>query len=583
MSITDIEIRNVKGIDHKLFKIQLIPNKPNLLVAPNGFGKSSITTAFASMNAKRIDLAEKDHHKEDTARQPELVITFNGAKLTADSTKNEIRKQFDVTVIRSDLEAKATKRNMGRFTQVTASLEVKSIPICKIPEKTSFNYRPAHIKTIFGANSKILPNISALLQNPLLVETIESCDLSKMTGIRIQQTLKGIIDTINQQAGTSEQIYQWMTDNFLESFRTIQPLNDFSQKLLQLDLIESETEAFLIAYQVASIYTADQKVFNLAIEWLRYTKVKMHYEDLLSDFCSSNWQWANTAEDKKAATLSVIFPKAHQLSNGQRDLLTLVIKMHKALHKGSKKPLILIIDEVFDYLDDANLVAFQYYVTSLIDTYRLNSLTIYPIILTHLDPGVFFDFCFNKHKIQINYLQAQSSGKAKKTLKFIEARDNQEIIKDRLEKCWFHFHTEADEIGSAEWPNNLPNEWRKSQTFHEYTNEELGRYLNNQNYDPLAICFAIRIGIEKLAYALLQQEDHKHQFLNEVRKTRNKIDFVVSHGVDLPEIYFLLGIIYNTNLHWTQGRDYISPLTSKLNHPIIKKLIATISNQNVEQ
>ena len=39
MIINRIEIRNIKGIDNKIFNLNLVANKPNILVAPNGFGK----------------------------------------------------------------------------------------------------------------------------------------------------------------------------------------------------------------------------------------------------------------------------------------------------------------------------------------------------------------------------------------------------------------------------------------------------------------------------------------------------------------------------------------------------------------
>ncbi len=46
--IKQINIKNVKGlIDFQYIPMPyLIPNKSNIFVAPNGFGKSSITTAF---------------------------------------------------------------------------------------------------------------------------------------------------------------------------------------------------------------------------------------------------------------------------------------------------------------------------------------------------------------------------------------------------------------------------------------------------------------------------------------------------------------------------------------------------------
>jgi hypothetical protein len=272
---------------------------------------------------------------------------------------------------------------------------------------------------------------------------------------------------------------------------------------------------------------------------------------------------------------------AHQLSNGQRDIITLVVHLHKILYEGSKKPLILIIDEVFDYLDDANLVAFQYYVTTIIESYKDRGQIIYPIILTHLDPGVFFDFCFNKHKIQINYLFSKPIGKSKDILKLLEVReadnykDIAEKIKDSLDQFWFHFHPHNHEFPEDQWPAILRGEWRKSVSFHDYIKNEQTRYLSNQNYDAVAVCFAVRITIERLAYNLLSQVEQQDKIIEE-HGTSNKLEIASRAGINIPESYFLLGLIYNTNLHWSQGRDYVSPLVSKLEHPTIKQLIASI-------
>lgn len=574
--ISQIEIKNIKGIDNKCFNVQLIPNKPNLLVAPNGFGKSSIATAFSSMNSKRIILADKDYHKEDTSLSPELSIVINSQKITANQTQNEIWQQFDTMVINSGLIPKAKKGYQG---SISTSLEVKSIKVCNIPEKTGFDYKISDIKATFGTNGKVLSNINELLSTPLFLDALENLEIHKFNQKRIQTSLISIIERINQQSGSTSMILQWISTHCLTELRNIQPLNGLTQRLIQLSLVKSEIEGFLAAYQIAMLYTSDTKKFNAATEWLKYTSIKSRYNNLLSNFCSSKWQWAKTIEDNKKKILSIVFPKAHQLSNGQRDLITLVIHLHKTLYEGSKKPLILIIDEVFDYLDDANLVSFQYYFLSIIETYKEREQIIYPIILSHLDPGVFFHFCFNNHKIQINHLLAKPIGKAKDTLKLIKLRDtlsDDTLLKIKLEKYWFHYHTNTDEIPVSEWPRDLPSSWICSDTFNKYITTELSRYLNGQNYDPLAVCFAVRIGIERVVFNLLTQDDQKEQFLNVVRKTKNKIEFVESFGIDIPEIYYLLGLIYNTNLHWTQGRDYISPLVEKLNHPTIKNLISCI-------
>lgn len=59
MIINKIEITNIKGIGNKAFSLDLTPNKPNILVAPNGFGKSSFAIAFDSLKSDRIKLDEK--------------------------------------------------------------------------------------------------------------------------------------------------------------------------------------------------------------------------------------------------------------------------------------------------------------------------------------------------------------------------------------------------------------------------------------------------------------------------------------------------------------------------------------------
>ena len=58
-AIKSIKIKNVKGKDKlSLLFNKLHPNMVNLLVAPNGFGKSSITIAFDSISATRLNISK---------------------------------------------------------------------------------------------------------------------------------------------------------------------------------------------------------------------------------------------------------------------------------------------------------------------------------------------------------------------------------------------------------------------------------------------------------------------------------------------------------------------------------------------
>ena len=56
--ISEIRVKNIKGFGDtvQLIKVRILPNKVNLLVAPNGWGKSSLTTAFGSLRSNKIDV-----------------------------------------------------------------------------------------------------------------------------------------------------------------------------------------------------------------------------------------------------------------------------------------------------------------------------------------------------------------------------------------------------------------------------------------------------------------------------------------------------------------------------------------------
>ncbi len=46
MVISKIEISNIKGIGNLTINQNIYPNRPNILVAPNGFGKSSLACSL---------------------------------------------------------------------------------------------------------------------------------------------------------------------------------------------------------------------------------------------------------------------------------------------------------------------------------------------------------------------------------------------------------------------------------------------------------------------------------------------------------------------------------------------------------
>ena len=63
---------------------------------------------------------------------------------------------------------------------------------------------------------------------------------------------------------------------------------------------------------------------------------------------------------------------------------------------GEKEKSRLIVDEVFDYLDDANLLVAQHFLLELMKQFKDAGKSIYVVVLTHLDPSQFKRFRFKK-------------------------------------------------------------------------------------------------------------------------------------------------------------------------------------------
>ncbi|WP_444958932.1 hypothetical protein [Microbulbifer sp. ZKSA002] len=572
-----IEITNIKGISYKLFDLQLFPNKPSILVAPNGFGKSSIACAFKSMNNARVDLADSNHFNKDTTKSPSIAITYDGTKYIATNSSNEISSIFDISVINNHVVPDAKKKRIGNFTTVSTSLKVTSVVLIdNIPANVAFSYKYTNIKSSFGSGGKALPNATHLLSDTDFLRLIDreinfTEYTKKRTYIRL---IEPLVNTINSYKGTSAQIRDYINANLISQLRAIGPLKALAS-LVQKSNGHTEVEAFLIAWQIAFI--SNTASFKSAMQYQLYIGEKKFFDDLLSSADTTRHK-IKTKEEKATGTkkrLVVNFPDADEISNGQRDILSFIAQIQRSLKKLKKQNCILIIDEIFDYLDDANLVAFQYYVTQVIDGFKKQGRSIFPLLLTHLDPACFKHFCFNKHRLQTKHLNRNTSSSESVFLKLVKNRTDPSI-EDDLSKHHFHYHPTDKDLETDFTRLSMRKAWGKSHSFYSVVYKEAEKYLKGAAFDAIAVLFAIRIKIEELAFARLAGQAQKDEFLDGQHGTSNKLDYCESIGVSIPETHYLLGLIYNDNLHWNPYRDYETPLISKLENFTIKKMIREV-------
>lgn len=578
--LKSIEIENIKGINHKQFNLDMIPNKPSLVVAPNGFGKSSIAIGFDSMNRNRIDLQEEDYHKEDESKLPRIKLKLkksdgNVIDLEATEEQNSISNEIGYFVINNRTKPKGIGSHYGT---ASARLEIENITLINtIPDNVSFDYSYRETKREFGQNGKVLPNLDNGVLNNLkfikkLSKEYESLRRAN-NGKRVQQAIKQICNKVNNQSDTADEILRWIDSNQLEFLKQIKYVSKIGDLLSTYDLkYNFVCENYLAAIQLVWLYNSNDNRFRKACKYSNYLLEKNKYKTMLSNF---NCTWKNIRASKSGGELIIKFPKAVHISNGERDILTFISMLFKAKQKLNKDSNILIIDEVFDYLDDANLTAAQYYITKFIDEFKEEK-DIYPIILTHLNPDYFKNYTFSNQKVY--YLKKFDIDVDHHFVNLLRRGDNPKIKAD-VSKHLLHFH--PDEINKREDFRELalPELWGEEDNFYQFLYDETENYLNGENFCPFAVCGAVRVKIEHIVYNKLKNNDSRTKFLN-THGTRKKLK-EAEELVVVPESYYLLGIIYNEGMHWKEHQDNISPIASKLENKVIQKLINDIMDYRI--
>jgi hypothetical protein len=129
--ILEIGIKNVKGIENLKFRPNVLPNKPTIMVAPNGFGKSSLAIAFDSLKRTGISLDNNHMHVGNKNLTPEILLNFDDGNLvhnlSATNRNNNIKDMFDINVVRNSLKPVANQRTFKGHSYSQPSLNIEPI------------------------------------------------------------------------------------------------------------------------------------------------------------------------------------------------------------------------------------------------------------------------------------------------------------------------------------------------------------------------------------------------------------------------------------------------------------------------
>ncbi len=576
MAITKIKVENVKGAKNIEIIDKIFPNKPSLLVAPNGFGKTSITTAFLSLNANRLKLDEEHAHLGNPANKPKLTVQILGqdgvaADYHADEVSNTLSAQLDVHVINSKLRPKAVIKNMGKFSTGTARMKLDEIVLVnKIPTKATFGYSAPAVRREFGANGKCLSSIELDLQCATLASQLltSRVTIAKFTGAKASAALAGIKLRINSWPGTAADVLARANAEVSGELEAVECVKSLADLLaLARPVVRPRIELLLGAWQICELAHQDAARFKAACEYATYLGDKAAFTQLITAFDTT---WKSVKPSEKGGRLVVDFPNPGMVSNGQRDSLSFAAQVQRVRQRIGRRDVLLIVDEIFDYLDDANLVAAQYYISNLIKEVKSRGIRIYPLIFTHLNPQAFRNYTFADQKV---YFLAKSKAVVRDHMRRLILKREEIAVKDDISRCYLHHHPEHIDIGPAFQALGLLEAWGDSRKFHAFTVGEWRKYQKREDsYDPFAVSCYARVAIEKSVYGKIADPLKAQAFLD-ANGTTKKLQYAQSIGIEVPEVCFLLGVIYNQGLHYRDHIDNSSPIVSSLENVVIRQML----------
>ena len=573
MVISKIEINNIKGIGNLTINQNIHPNRPNILVAPNGFGKSSLAVAFKTLVANKIELKPEVEPIPKNG-DPSVVLSLStGQTIFADKDSNTIRDFFSIHVVTNPLLPTAKAQRFGKVVTARASMNIEpTIVIKTIPKAVYFDYKLANMKRAFGASNKILMDISMLYSNYTFLNKVEKMVNTHIFELKpYEKSISSILAVINNSyTKTAIEIKNYIVANSM--FAGLCPEFHAISAFIKEELALDDVDAYLSAWQFITVKLVMGTNYKKALRYAEYIAKKRNLDNTLKEINPFSDRFKIVSKEKNRS-LIVEWPEAHMISSGQRDIMVFIAKLIECEYQAERN-CILVIDEFFDYLDDANVVAFQYYISTLIDSFKKSKRIIFPILLTHLDPNYLKHFCFNDSRLNVVYLKQINAQVSDKMAKLVANRENI-LIKNILDEHYFHFSEKGNNVDvSKEFETlGLNKDWGRPEAFVKKINRELRTYLlqPKDKYDPLAVCFAVRRRVEELVYFKLQKE-HRILFLS-THGTNEKLHEAQKHGISIPETYFLLGIVYNHPLHIAGNEDLSKPLSMKLDNPSIKNMI----------
>lgn len=583
MKIKSIHIKNVRGLKDHTVELNMIPNKPSLLVAPNGSGKSSFAFAFQWLNRLRMKLNDEDAYMGDVNNKPSMVVETLDPDLTlnADEKSNDILKHFGVYVINSSLTAVSTGMHAG-FAMGKPRLSVPEVVLIdKLPKNVHVSDDFDSVYSLEDAPMGCYPVINTQLSDNKFMAGLDVESLKCLK--RPMAQITDFIERSKGYEGTIEARHARMEANDYAKLIAIPAIAYAFERFRLKAPGDSKTKLLLRAIRLVTLYYRKKDEFDARMAYAEY---KIQDEACRDLFAVLKQTWNEITPHKDGDKVSLKIGDAQRISNGERDIMVFMANLYKAKSKFTKENNILIIDEVFDYLDDANLMAAQYYITKIIKELHDEGKNIFPIILTHLNPD-YYNQHYSFKDLKVYYLcQLPNPHASDNMLKLLRKRKELSKLagpgaEEDISKYMLHYNNDYSKDMSANVVG-CPAQWADITVFKKYCMDHLKAYLRNEAFDTLAVCVALREMIEFKVFSKLLSKDQQNSFLDK-HGTSAKLEYAEEQGVDVPEIYYLLGNIYNDPMHvdYKSNKLITQTLYSRLENNTIRNMIESVKDNVV--
>lgn len=597
MNITNIKVKNIKGfgdpgLDWDLSQAPIKSNKINLVVAPNGTGKSSLSVALQYVEGPRIDLKEKHRHiPYNETLHPQVSITVDGNVLICGDDINNIKPVLTPYAINSPLIADTKSYYIpGGGLNAVGQMAIEKIEMqATIPDKNEIKVDTADIKNSFGKNSKLIITINNYLGDSRFIECIgDMRDIFDKYNARMRKNLVNAIrDNINNLDGTKEQLNGIIDASY---FAEIEKEEYYAQYVSLMKNVHPEftkLDYFLCFFQLLHLYEHNRDAYNKAVkrakfdsEWERFNK-ELKYLDTTG---------RNIEAHETGNKVVVEYPLADTVSNGQRDLLSFYCRLKKFYRSvNEKKNYLLVIDEIFDYLDDANYIAAQYFLSKFMKECKANIIV---VLFTHLDPAHFRSTVFSEKMLNVLYINDFAAKATPQMTSFLALRqklDKNNVTENKLynkiSAYFLHYNPSTANIEAdleARNETNLRTSWGRCNQFFQVLIDEVNKYVSGDKaYDPYAVATALRIRMEKMVYDLLNP-DNQAEFIagEKCKTTKQKLNYAEEKGVTVNDIFYMAIPITNDADHLTciKGTNKLDehPLVYKMNHPVLQNIVREI-------